>query len=411
MGSILVLGGGIMQIPLIKECRRQHYEPVVMDGNPKIARHEFVKTFIHADISKPQECLHAARRFFRQNPQAILTVGTDFTPAVARLADHYDLPGIPIETALDASDKIRMRNRLAAEGVPQPQYQGFSEFVDVRKVLNRMYFPLVVKPADNMGARGVRRVKTPEELEEAAREAFRYSMTRRIIVEEMLEGKEFSIDALIYQGEIFIHGIADRIIEFPPYFVETGHILPSQAPRVQQEAVIEVFKQGIRAFGIHTGFAKGDIFFSKGKAWVGEIAARLSGGFMSGYTYPYATGINLMKGALDIALDRPPDLPSSHYHRCVIERAIVTERPGEVIGIKGVEDTMAIPGVRKVFLFYSVGQRIFPPRNNAEKGGNIIAEGDDFAHASTAMEKARHTLHIKMREAIGLSKSEISYLL
>ena len=71
-----------------------------------------------------------------------------------------------------------------------------------------------------------------------------------------------SIDAVVYNGEITITGIADRIIEYPPHFVETGHTMPSQLPKEQQDSACEIMKAGIKALGITMGCAKGDIKFT-----------------------------------------------------------------------------------------------------------------------------------------------------
>ena len=71
--------------------------------------------------------------------------------------------------------------------------------------------------------------------------------------------------------------------------------MPSALPQEQLAQAIEVFKQGIHALGITIGAAKGDIKVTENGAKVGEIGARLSGGFMSAYTYPYSTGVSVIK--------------------------------------------------------------------------------------------------------------------
>ena len=169
-----------------------------------------------------------------------------------------------------------------------------------------MPYPLVIKPCDNMGARGVKKILQPDDLVSAFQEAKEASISGKLILEEFMQGPELSLDALVFGGRIEITGIADRHIEREPYFVEVGHTLPSNLPEAQQEAVKAFFRQAIRALGINHGAAKGDIKLTSEGPKIVEIAARLSGGWMSAHTYPLSTGVDLMKAAIQVALGETP---------------------------------------------------------------------------------------------------------
>ena len=130
-----------------------------------------------------------------------------------------NLPGIPFELAERATDKIKLRQVLQEKGVPVPQFRSVWTLDEGREALNSMTLPLVIKPCDNMGARGVRKIERPDDLIPAFREAKEASISGKLVVEEFMEGPELSLDALIYDNEIFITGVADRIIEHSPYFV------------------------------------------------------------------------------------------------------------------------------------------------------------------------------------------------
>jgi len=136
-----------------------------------------------------------------------------------------------------------MRTRFKEHGVPIPEFfpvWSYSEAVDAFRKLKK---PVVIKPADNMGARGVRRLDREEDLPEAFEEAKNNSPSGEIIMEEYMEGDELSIDSLVYNDEVFITGVADRIIEYTPFLFETGHIMPSQKPREVIEEAINVMKK------------------------------------------------------------------------------------------------------------------------------------------------------------------------
>jgi isopentenyl diphosphate isomerase/L-lactate dehydrogenase-like FMN-dependent dehydrogenase len=210
-----------------------------------------------------------------------------------------------------------------------------------------------------------------------------------------MDGPELSIDALVWKGGIHITGVADRIIEFPPYFVETGHIMPTNLEPDRIEDCVEVFKNGIIALGIETGAAKGDIKATKNGAMVGEIASRLSGGFMSAYTDPYSSGVTLIKAAINIAMgDHPGDL-SEKFKKVSVERAIIPGS-GLVRSIEGVEEAVSLKGVKNVFVTCAVGDTVHIPTSNVEKCGNVIAVGDTREEALNSSNLGVKTVRIML---------------
>ena len=244
------------------------------------------------------------------------------------MAEALRLPGIPYEAALNATDKVRMRRVLAEAGVPSPQFCEVSHAGDL-DAARVPALPVVVKPVDNMGARGVRRVEQAGELRDAVADALTFSRSGRVIIEEFIEGPEFSIDALVVDGVMHVCGIADRHIRFPPYFIEVGHTMPTAYGDREQSQVVAVLSLAARALGIRDGAAKGDIFLTDRGAMVGEVAARLSGGYMSGWTYPYASGVPLTEAGMRISLGLDPGDLSPRRRWTSAERASVSI-PGRV---------------------------------------------------------------------------------
>ncbi len=397
--SILIIGGGLMQVPVTEAARDLGLCTLVMDKNPEAPAFGLADHVLHADIAHLDEAVRAVEDFSKKHfvPSGVITAGTDFPTTSARIAEHFGLPGISLETALRAKDKILMRECFLAHGCRQPRFVPILSENDLEKIPED-HFPLVIKPADSMGARGVRRVDMREGLAGAYRDAVIHSPTARVIAEDFIPGEELSMDALVWKGEIMVRGVADRIIERPPFFVEMGHVLPSRLPGDILANAEKVFAQGIRALGIENGAAKGDIRVNEKGAFIGEIAARLSGGFMSGYTYPYATGVNLLAGAIRIALGQAPgDLtPKSSFTS--FEKAILAE-PGRIGKISGVDAARKVPGIKQIFLSVREGDLVKSPTNNVEKCGNIIATGIDFEAASRSVDAARALIHFEMTPA------------
>ena len=338
--------------------------------------------------------LAVARKYSRQTGlDGVFTAGTDFSTTVAYVAAHCGLPGIPFEVARAATDKELMRDCFCRHGVPSPRF--FTLSAGERPRRHGLDFPLVVKPVDNMGARGVRRVDSRGELESALNDAMAHSRAQRVIVEEYLDGPELSLDAIVFRGEITICGVADRHICLPPFFVEMGHTMPTRLDAKTRWKVEQTFRQGIRALGIENGAAKGDIKLTGGGCFVGEIAARLSGGYMSGWTFPYATGLEVTEAALNIAVGLPPGHLAHHYRRVSAERAFISI-PGIVRRIEGLEDARRMEGLEAFFLRTATGEAAHFPIDNMGKCGNVISRAPTREHAVRVAEQAAQAVLIRL---------------
>ncbi len=391
---LLIIGAGIMQIPAIKTAREMGLKTIVTDYNSSSEGFKYCDVPLIMSTRDVDGTVRLAKEYNKKEPiDGVITVGTDASMTVAAVANALGLPGIKFENAEAATNKIKMRKRFKEAKVPSPDFYECWTFEDAKANAKKIGFPLVLKPSDNMGSRGVMRVTNAEQLMAAFQHAKSASPSGELIIEELMEGDELSIDSLVYKGKVHICGIADRIIGYPPYFVELGHIMPSNRSKKVLNKAVEVMKKGIAALGIDIGAAKGDIKLTKKGPMIGELAARLSGGYMSGYTYPYATGVNLIKGAIEIAIgDAPTDLKPK-FHKVSYERAIIPN-PGYIIDIRNLRETYDIPGVKNIFLLKKEGDIVTVPKSNVEKSGNIIVTANTRKEAFSVMEKAMNTLKI-----------------
>jgi biotin carboxylase len=416
---ILILGGGVMQLPSVRLARREGWRVAVaaLDIGEEVKR--LADICEQVDLGDREAVTEAARRIQEHHGlDGVFTAGTDFSTTVAWVAEKLELPGIPFACALAATDKSRMREAFDRQGVPSPRFftvsaegtaaqqigangsgdhgTGTGGIGGHRQPLPPGYrFPLVVKPVDNMGARGVRRVDGEQELRQAVSIALGQSRSRRAIIEEYLDGPELSLDAVVYGSRITVCGVADRHISFPPFFVEMGHTMPSAlAPDVLRQAE-EVFARGIRALGITEGAAKGDIKITSRGPVVGEIAARLSGGYMSGWTYPYASGVEVTAAALRIALGLPPGELSPTRSWVSAERAFISI-PGLVREVEGLEQAKEGRWIEEVFLRVHPGGRVELPVNNLGKCGNVISKAPSREAAVTAAETGARRLLVRL---------------
>ncbi len=393
---ILILGAGRMQLPAIRLARRKGWRVVVADADPQAPGCEEADFFENVDLKDREGMAEMAMRYKDSiGLHGVFTAGTDFSTTVAWVAQKCGLPGIPYEAALTATDKVRMRDALHRAGIACPAFKGAASEEDLASIGRQLVFPLVVKPVDSMGSRGVRRVDTTEELRRAFFTARASSRTGLVVIEQYLEGPELSLDAVVYEGRITVCGIADRHIRFSPYFVEMGHTMPSiLAPEILEEAV-DAFERGIRAIGIYLGAAKGDIKVTPHGARIGEIAARLSGGYMSGWTFPYSSGIQVTEAALNIAIGLPPGNLVPARHNTSAERAFISI-PGKVDAILALELARGVTGIRDIFLRSDRGDEVVFPTNNMQKCGNVISEARTRSLAVGAAEEAARLVFIRL---------------
>jgi biotin carboxylase len=246
-----------------------------------------------------------------------------------------------------------------------------------------------------MGSRGIQRVDSETDLQEAVDKARSHSRSGSVIVEEYIDGPEFSLDALVEDGEVTVCGFADRHIYYPPFFIEMGHTMPTSQPQDVQDEVEALFIRGIKALGITRGAAKGDIKLSSRGPVVGEIAARLSGGFMSGWTYPASSGIDLTLAAMRLSLGLSAGDLKPRYRKYSAERAFVSI-PGQVHSIHGFDGASGITGITFGYLRVNPGDHVDFPKNNVEKAGNFISRGDTREEAVSLAETAAASVFIRL---------------
>jgi biotin carboxylase len=423
--NILILGAGFLQKPAVTAAKRLGYNTVVVDADSDAVCIPLADEFEHIDLKDKDGIYSLARKLSADGGLAsVFTAGTDFSASVSFAGEKLGLSCHSYEASLNASSKTRMRACFTASGVPSPSFFSITkkeiENGVVHALVAKLGFPCVIKPTDNMGARGCRMIRRDEEIEEAAFYAVANSRTQTAVVEQYMDGPEYSIDALVYNGTMTITGFADRHIFYPPYFIETGHTMPTDVDAVKRSELIAVFALGVKALGLTCGAAKADIKYTAKGPMIGEIAARLSGGYMSGWTYPYASGCSLTEQALLVACGQTPSyleqnrLPLSFEppvscrgqkapfklyelmsKKSCAERAWISI-PGVVSDVIGIDQAASENGVKNVFPRSHLGSHVKFPRNNVEKCGNVIALAELRDDAVRAAEQAVSSIIVRL---------------
>ena len=425
--NVLILGAGLIQIPAILSAKELGYRVCLVDADDKAIAISKADEFRKIDLKDKEGILQYAKSL-QNGPglAAVFTAGTDFSASVSYVCQKLNLPSHTFDAALNASIKTRMRKCFSDANVPSPKFFNLDKdnFTQdkLKEISSLIGFPLVVKPVDNMGARGCRMVRSLKEFEPAVKIAIEVSRSGNAIVEEYMDGPEYSIDALVYNGTFTVTGFALRHIKYPPYFIETGHTMPAELDKSVHNQLISVFALGAKALGLEKGAAKADIKFTKNGPMIGEIAGRLSGGYMSGWTYPYSSDLNLTKEALLIACGKEPEELIKNRQKVDFETSELCKnalQPYQLFEVKSEKVSaerawMSIPGIVeevkniteekipyvKDFLprtTVKLNCKVDFPRNNVQKCGNVISLAEDRKLAVEAAQNAVSNVFIGLK--------------
>lgn len=399
--TLLVVGGGIEAIPGLQKAKNLGLYVVVSDANPEAPGFRCADDRIIASTYNIDETVTAAREYHRavRPIDGVMCIASDIPLTVASVAHALNLPGIPLESARLASEKLAMKQKFAADGVPVPWFAPVDSAAQVKAFALARGFPLVIKPVDSRGARGVQRLTGHEDLNQVFDLAAKESPSRRVMIEQFLDGPQVSTESIMLDGVAHTPGFADRNYEllekYAPNIVEDGCDLPTILEAAQQQSVREVVQQAALSMGIRNGVVKGDIVVHQGKAYVIELAARLSGGLLCSDLIPLNTGVEFVEGAIRLALGepvQPADLIPRFQH-CVCQRYLFP-RAGRVVRIAGEEETRKQRGIVFCQVRVTVGSVVGPMNCHPARAGMVIAVGESREQAVQGARTAVETIKI-----------------
>jgi biotin carboxylase len=383
---LMVVGAGDLQCAVITHAQQMGLFVFVTDGNPQAPGFCIADGYAVASTMDATATLAAAVEFSKKTKiDGVITLGTDATFTVATVAAYFGLPGISEKAAQACTDKAVMRRCFSRAGLPVPHFVVASTPRQATQIVEKMKLPVVIKPVDNMAGRGVMRIDDRETVNFAIKRAFDASATGRIIVEQFLQGCEYSVDSVMIDGKCHILGFADRHIEYNPYFVETGYTMPS----LLEEEVYETVEKAALSLGIRMGIAKADVLVNCGQVYILEMAGRLSGNRMSSDGIPVSNGINAVKIAIKLSLGEIPKISKAFTgERGYAYRSLIPPKWGNVCDIRGLQDVRGMPGVIDARLRISLPACIEPYKCSADSIGYVLAAGNTREDALTNVHNA-----------------------
>lgn len=294
--KLLVLGGGLLQVPLIKIAKKKGFQVFLADyyENPPGKK--------YCDGSRQISSTSVEDNYkyvLDEKIDYIMTVGTDQPVYVAAsVSEKMNLP-FPIneEQGTMVTNKLYMKNRMMEHEIPTTKFQVFSRNEDIN--LQNLNFPLVMKPVDSQGQRGIFVLTGSEELDEIKRlfEISKgYSTSGSVIIEEFYPGDEITVNCWVKDGKVFILLITDRL-----HFDDSIALgickqqrFPSLAARTYEENIQNTVQRLADAFAIKDGPLYIQMIIGNEGPVIVEFGYRIGGGFEA-ETIPMQTGIDILE--------------------------------------------------------------------------------------------------------------------
>lgn len=301
--SIMILGAGEIQEPVIRKSVSEGYYTIAVDYNPDAPGFQYADKGLLISTHNKKEILKAAKQY---NIDGILTTSDFPVRVVAYVAEKMNLKALSVETANICTDKFLLRETLKKTALNHPKYVLAENKKDLSKV---NFFPAVIKPVDASASRGVRKVNTKEELLKEYEVSRSFSISKKVIIEKYIDGREYSVETITYSGKTNIIAITQKIKtgEKEGYFVEYAHKLPADITKKDYELIKKTVLELINIVKLNNSSAHIEIILSGNEAYIVEIGARLGGDFITSDLVPLATGIDMLKNIIKISVNEDPD--------------------------------------------------------------------------------------------------------
>lgn len=310
MSKLLVLGAGPFQVSGIKKAVAMGHEVITADHSPESHGHQFSTRRAHCSTTDSAGILRVAREL---EVDGICTFASDVAvPAVAHACSALGLAGVPGSAAQTMAFKHRFRRFQHDNGLPHPRFTHGPAF-DERMSVAGFSWPLIVKPVDTSGSRGVTKVveQNIDALKHAFAAAQRFSRSGTVCIEEFVDGTEVGGDAIVIDGKVIFASITQKYLDG---FVVTGHSLPAPIGSGTQAKTISALEDCCTALGNITGVINFDVMAGESGVCVLEMSPRTGGNGIPAII-AHATGVDTEIATIKIALGQTPDTRRKHELR------------------------------------------------------------------------------------------------
>jgi len=387
----MIVGAGPFQVPGIRKAQEVGYRVLANDANPDAPGLKVADYGYHLDLKDIEGCIRIARQ---HAVVGVLTVAADAAiPTVAAVSAALHLPGVSLAAAQVAVDKSRMRECFDQFGVPSASWRKCGSLVEAEETASKLGWPVVLKPPDNAGSRGVSLAQHLEDVAPAYHRALEQSRSGAVMVEEFMPGVEISCEAFVYRGEVFILSLSDKIRTHPPYLLDTTVLFPSNQPRTIQERACEVARMAIRATGIDAATVHMELMVTDSDVKVVELAARGAGFRVFTDMVPWVTGVDTLEQLIKLSVGKEPDFTVTQSRAAILR--FPEAESGVVTSVSGVEIARHLPGIFDLEIYVKPGDVVRPLTSGSDRVGHIIAMAGTRADALAITRQAEQSICIR----------------
>ena len=304
MKKIVIIGANSFQNPLILKAKERGYETHVFAWKDGSVGERTADCFYPISIVEREAILEKCREIA---PAAVASIGSDLAMlTVNYVAEQLGLTGNSMECTCLSTNKYEMRRAFRKAGIPVPGFALVHKGVTPED-LQQLTLPVIVKPTDRSGSRGVTRLESWDGLCGAVEEAVENSFEKRAIVEECFSGEEYSCECISYRGQHHCLAMTKKYTTGAPHFIETGHLEPAGLLADVAERAREAVFQGLDALKVTDGASHGEFMVNEeGEIRLIEIGARMGGDCIGSDLVPLSTGYDYVDMVLRVALGEDP---------------------------------------------------------------------------------------------------------
>ncbi|MCW1146908.1 ATP-grasp domain-containing protein [Flavobacterium lacisediminis] len=298
--KLAIIGASYLQLPIVLKAKQMGVETHCFSWLEGAVCKDFADFFYPISVLDKDLILAKCEEI---KINGITTIATDMVvPTVCYVAQSLNLISNSYSSSIISTNKFEMRNAFKRNSCNTPNFiETSTSEIDYTK----FDFPLIVKPVDRSGSRGVSKVNNFKELENATLEAIKESFSKKVIIEEYIEGVEVSVETISWEGEHTILTITDKITTEVPHFVELAHHQPTQLSLEIQEKIKKETIKCLNALEIKYGASHSEFKITpKGEVFVIEVGARMGGDFIGSHLVELTTGYDFLKGVIDVALNQ-----------------------------------------------------------------------------------------------------------
>ena len=364
-------------MPIIKRAREMGYYVIAADGNPNAVGLQYADKQIGANITSEEEMVAIAKQ--EQIDGVIHPCSEVSMNVMGRIHDELNLSGVSRKQAVVATNKHLMREAFKKGDAPSPISILAKSAEDAWEQFMAMPGDAILKPSRNSGSRGIAKVsKGSNGVSEVSKEDFyklydialEESRDNSVLIEQFIEGPEFSVEIIVWEGKVNVLTVTDKKTTEAPHFVELGHNQPSCFPEETVALIKDAAVRGVKALGVDKCACHAEVKVQDGKAYLMEIGARMGGDFISTVLTRLSTGIDMVAAAIDCALNIKPDLTPKAAPQGVCIRYFCP-KPGKLVSISNTE-VLDDPRVHEWEIYHQVGDEIPEVTSSLCRSGHVI---------------------------------------